>query len=507
MDRTQKVKKEEKQFENTKKGNQEGEKNNIIFYIYIYMYRFYNSSKSDDSEDDSPPNVVPPPSTVVPPPSNVPPRPSPRPPPPPPPPPSNVVPLVSKIKLEKDNPSLYRSLCKRLLSAIHKNDIIEVKEAILQGADPNCTGELPAFIYGLSMYEINNISEDYPLLAATEEYYNKPFVIPPPAPPPLEDFDTKLIRELQPLLDKGMDYEDAFRIAEDIVRKHFENEVMQEFERLLNEGTNYEDAFRIAQDNIVRKRHPPPPVPHDRFSITYLPRNPEDYEYKKRFEIIKILIDAGADVNCTNQKFSVLEYIRGMNDSNVIKLLLENEADVNYVNSFGGALLHTHINNVEVVNLLLSKGANINVKNQRGETPLFLAADYKYIEVVKLLLDKGVDINQVSHDGQTAYQVATPKIKAIIMEHEKQKWNRLHEQNRLPELDYRDKEISDEYNKIKVSGVNQLLKNKFIYMHDNDEFDFSQALLEQFNGEGKKRRKTVRKHKKRKSRRGRKSRK
>ena len=451
------------------------------------MYRFYDGSKSDDSEDDSPPNVVAPPPNVVAPPSNVVPPPSTVVPPPstvvpppstvvPPRPPPSTVPPVSKIKLAKDNPPLYRSLCNRLLSAIHKNDIIEVKEAILQGADPNCTGELPAFIYGLSMYEIYDILEDYPLLAATNEYYNKPFVIPPPAPPPpLEDFDTKLMQEIQPLLNEGMDYEDAFRIAKD----------------------------------IVRKRHRPPPVPFDpfdRFSITYLPRNPEDYEYKKRFEIIKILIDAGADVNCTNKKFSVLEYIGGMNDSNVIKLLLENGADVNYVNSFGGALLHTHINNVEVVNLLLSKGANINVKNQRGETPLFLAADYKYIEVVKLLLDKGVDINQVSHDGQTAYQVATPKIKAIIMEHEKQKWNRLHEQNRLPELDYRDKEISDEYNKIKVSGVNQLLKNKFIYMHDNDEFDFSQALLDEFNSGGKKRRKTVRKHKKRKSRRGKKSR-
>jgi ankyrin repeat protein len=41
-----------------------------------------------------------------------------------------------------------------------------------------------------------------------------------------------------------------------------------------------------------------------------------------------------------------------MNDSNVIELLLENGADVNYVNSFGNTLLHTHINNVEVVNLL-----------------------------------------------------------------------------------------------------------------------------------------------------------
>jgi hypothetical protein len=33
----ERVKKEEKRFEKTKKGNQEGEKNNIIFYIYIYI--------------------------------------------------------------------------------------------------------------------------------------------------------------------------------------------------------------------------------------------------------------------------------------------------------------------------------------------------------------------------------------------------------------------------------------------------------------------------------------
>jgi hypothetical protein len=198
-------------------------------------------------------------------------------------------------------------------------------------------------------------------------------------------------------------------------------------------------------------------------------------------------------------------------DYEEVKNLILKGANVNAKKGYKGdpllffAIINGEGYELKIVKLLIDSGADINIKISKCSL-FYWVSKWGMVEVVKLLLSKGVDINDVSHDGQTAYQVATPEIKAIIMEHEKQKWNTLLEQNRLPELDYKDKEIMDEYNKIKVSGVNQLLKNKFIYMHDNDEFDFSQALLEQFNGEGKKRRKTVRKHKKRKSRRGKKSR-
>lgn len=206
-----------------------------------------------------------------------------------------------------------------------------------------------------------------------------------------------------------------------------------------------------------------------------------DAVHRKDYEEIKNLISKGADVNAKYNKYT---------DGSMLFSIIT----------------HGEEQDLKIVKLLIDAGANINEKNY-GTSLLYWASQSGNLEVVKLLLFKGADVNVVDYDGRTAYDVAkTPEIKAIIMEHEKQKWNTLLEQNRLPELDYRDKEIMDEYNKIKVSGVNQLLKNKSIFMHDNDEFDFSQALLEQFNGEGKKRRKTVRKNKKRKSRRGRKTR-
>jgi hypothetical protein len=142
--------------------------------------------------------------------------------------------------------------------------------------------------------------------------------------------------------------------------------------------------------------------------------------------------------------------------------------------------------------MLLRKGIDVNSPNRHGTTTAIKAAyDDGQFDIVSLLLSKGANID-----------FASPKDKAIIIEYEKQKWEKLFNENKIAEfeqLDYKDKSVKNEYNKIKVSGVNQILKNKFIYMDDNDEFDFSQALLDEFNSRGKKRRKTVRKHKKRKS--------
>ena len=48
---------------------------------------------------------------------------------------------------------------------------------------------------------------------------------------------------------------------------------------------------------------------------------------------------------------------------------------------------------IEVVKLLLDKGADISVAHADGWTPLNAAATRGHLEVVKLLLDKGADYN------------------------------------------------------------------------------------------------------------------
>lgn len=65
--------------------------------------------------------------------------------------------------------------------------------------------------------------------------------------------------------------------------------------------------------------------------------------------------------------------------------------------------------NINVVQLLLDKGANIQAATNAGYTPLYQAAEYCRLKVVKLLLDKGANINQADKDGNTALIRAAAK--------------------------------------------------------------------------------------------------
>jgi ankyrin repeat protein len=68
------------------------------------------------------------------------------------------------------------------------------------------------------------------------------------------------------------------------------------------------------------------------------------------------------------------------------------------------ASLNCHL---EIMNLLLSQGANINATSSRGWTPLMLAVRRNDIECVQALLTHGADVNHLSPDRWTALAEAT----------------------------------------------------------------------------------------------------
>jgi ankyrin repeat protein len=61
---------------------------------------------------------------------------------------------------------------------------------------------------------------------------------------------------------------------------------------------------------------------------------------------------------------------------------------------------------LDIVNILLDMGVDVNYKNKIGDTALILASYEGHTEIVRVLLEKGADPNIVSDDGTTAYKDA-----------------------------------------------------------------------------------------------------
>ena len=63
-------------------------------------------------------------------------------------------------------------------------------------------------------------------------------------------------------------------------------------------------------------------------------------------------------------------------------------------------------NNVEIVSSLLKNIVNIEDKNEKGWTPLMVAAYYGSYEVSKFLIEMGADVNAVNNNGTTVLMYA-----------------------------------------------------------------------------------------------------
>jgi ankyrin repeat protein len=78
----------------------------------------------------------------------------------------------------------------------------------------------------------------------------------------------------------------------------------------------------------------------------------------------------------------------------VVKLLLQRGADVRVMNQCGDTSLHEagRWGHLEVVRLLLDNQADMSMTNQHGWTPLHFAAAYSQLEVARVLLEAGADV-------------------------------------------------------------------------------------------------------------------
>jgi len=80
---------------------------------------------------------------------------------------------------------------------------------------------------------------------------------------------------------------------------------------------------------------------------------------------------------------------------------------------------------LKIIKALLQKGANLDIKNRNGNTPLIEAAKYTDTEIIKLLIDAGANTNNINiqnNNGDTALMYAShnnnPEIVKMLLDND-----------------------------------------------------------------------------------------
>ena len=100
-----------------------------------------------------------------------------------------------------------------------------------------------------------------------------------------------------------------------------------------------------------------------------------------------------------------------------VKQLIAIGVDVNWPDEeLGDKALHRAAmeGHVEIMRLLMDNGADINAADAFGERPLHYAADAGHMEAVRQLIERGAQVNAVDSDHRTAADSATSEGHAEI---------------------------------------------------------------------------------------------
>lgn len=126
-------------------------------------------------------------------------------------------------------------------------------------------------------------------------------------------------------------------------------------------------------------------------------------------EVASVLVITGADLSFreTEDSPSFLHVLSSSNSEEKHKLallMIERNADITCRDREGNALLHSAIvgGSFYVAEALIGKGASIHAPvNRLGQYPLHVACRFKRVQVIRLLLHLGADVNVTDQLGQT----------------------------------------------------------------------------------------------------------
>ena len=123
--------------------------------------------------------------------------------------------------------------------------------------------------------------------------------------------------------------------------------------------------------------------------------------------MIDLLISKGADVNSTNE-YGQTALFSDLHTKVLVETLIANGADPTLRARGGITPLHL-AKRADVVEILLAHGAEINSRTEYGFTPLHYAATDGSLEVLEILLEHGADVNATNTEGSTPMKLIRKK--------------------------------------------------------------------------------------------------
>ena len=121
-------------------------------------------------------------------------------------------------------------------------------------------------------------------------------------------------------------------------------------------------------------------------------------------DMVKLLLENGADPNIqSNLGFTALIYASCIGGIQCVRMLIDHNVNLKKYSSGSSALFFaSYTGNVKLVKILLKqKDVNSNIQQNDGTIPLFIASQNGHLEIVKRLLKENANPNTSHVTGVT----------------------------------------------------------------------------------------------------------